>query len=151
MLPSHYHLRGKDLRITNPTEIDFAENNLVHGILPRWPKTLTADNPIKNRSKIAKYSQFFGPTGIIRSIGRIVRLVNTQFDTKHPIILEASNTIFRLFARSLSHKYFHNGLEIIRFVFKTKNALLGLRRLIRSNKSQSVARCKRKASTIHQI
>ena len=44
-------------------------------------KTLTAGKPIKNSSKIATYSPFIGPAGIIRSTGRIVRLVNTEFDT----------------------------------------------------------------------
>ena len=93
MLPSHKHFRGKDLRITDPTELDIAESKLIHlAQMESFPvelKTLTAGKPIKNSSKIATYSPFIGPTGIIRSTGRIVRLVNTEFDTKHPIILDA--------------------------------------------------------------
>ena len=30
MLPSHKHFRGKDLRITDPTELDIAESKLIH-------------------------------------------------------------------------------------------------------------------------
>ena len=47
-------------------------------------KTLIAGKPIKNTSKIATYSPFIGPAGIIHSTGRILRLVNTEFDAKHP-------------------------------------------------------------------
>ena len=93
MLPSHKHFRGKDLRITDPTELDIAESKLIHfAQMKSFPvelKTLTAGKPIKNSSKIATYSPFIGPAGIIRATGRIVRLVNTEFGTKHPIILDA--------------------------------------------------------------
>ena len=30
MLPSHKRFRGKDIRITDPTEIDIAESKLIH-------------------------------------------------------------------------------------------------------------------------
>ena len=113
MLPSHKHFRGKDLRINDPTELDIAESKLIHlAQMESFPvelKTLTAGKPIKNSSKIATYSPFIGPAGIIRSTGRIVRLVNTEFDTKHPIILDARHTLVRLLARSLHHKHFHQG------------------------------------------
>ena len=39
MLPSHKHFRGKDLRITDPTELDIAEkknSSCSDGILSRW-------------------------------------------------------------------------------------------------------------------
>ena len=89
MLPSHKHFRGKDLRITDPTELDIAASNLIHlARMESFPveiKTLTAGKPIKNSSKIATYSPFIGPAGIIRSSRRIKRLVKTEFDTKHPI------------------------------------------------------------------
>ena len=95
MLPSHKCFRGKDLRITNPTEIQIAENKLIHlaqmESIPVVLITLTA--------------------GIIRSTGRIVRLVNTEFDTKHPILLDARHTLIRLLSRSLHHKHFHQSLD----------------------------------------
>ena len=114
-------------------------------------KTLTAGKPIKNSSKIAIYSPFIGPAGIIRSTGRIVRLVNTEFDTKHPIILDARYTLVRLLARSLHHKHFQKGLDYMRSVLNLKYAILGLRRLLRSIENQCVTCRKRKASTIQPI
>ena len=91
MLPSHKHFRGKDLRITDSFELDIAESKLIHLAqmepLPIGLKTLTAGKPIKNSNKNATDTPFIGPAGIIRSTGRIVRLVETEFDTKHPILI----------------------------------------------------------------
>ena len=115
MLPSHKHFHGNDFQMTDPTELDVAERKLIHlAQMESFPvelKTLTAGKPIKNSSKIATYSPFIGLAGIIRSTGRIVRLVNIEFDTKHPILLDARHTLVRLLARSLRHKYFHQGLD----------------------------------------
>ena len=111
MLPSHKHFRVKDLRITDPTDFHIAENKLIHlaqmESLPVELKTLTSGKPTKISSKIAKYSPFIGPAGIIRSTGRIVRLVNTDFDTKNPISLDARHNLVRLLARSIHHTHFH--------------------------------------------
>ena len=82
MLPSHKHFCGKDLRTTDPTKLDIAESKLIHlaqmESFPVQLKTLTCGKPTKNSSNIATYSPFIGPAVIIRSTGRIVRLVNTD-------------------------------------------------------------------------
>ena len=152
MLPSHKHFRGKDLRINDPTEIDIAESKLIHlaqmKYFPVELKTLTAGKPIKSTSKIVTYSPFIGPAGIIRSTGRIVRLVNTEFDTKRPLLLDARHTLVCLLTRSLPHKHFHQGLDYMRSVLNVKYEILGLRRLLRSIESQCVTCRIRKASTI---
>ena len=78
MLSSQKHFRGKDLRITDPTELDIAEIKLIHPAqmesFPVELKTLKAAKSIKNSSKIATYSPFLGPASIICSTGRIARL-----------------------------------------------------------------------------
>ena len=113
MLPSHKHFRKhfcKDLRITDPTELDIAENKLIHlSQMESFPvelKTLTTGKPIKNSSKIATYSLFIGPAGIICSTGRIVRLVNTEFDTKHTKLLDARHTLIRLWPAAFTTSTF---------------------------------------------
>ena len=155
MLPSHKNFRGKDLRITDPTELDIAESKLIHRAqmesFPVELKTLTAGKPINNSSKIATYSPFIGPAGIIRSIGRIMRLVNTEFYTKQPILLDARHNLVHFLARSLHHKHFHQGLDYMRSVLNLKHAILGLRRLLRSMENQCLTCRKRQASTIQPI
>ena len=139
MLPSYKHFRGKDLRITDPLELDIAESKLIHlaqmESFPVESKTPSTDKPTNNSSKVATYSPF------------IVRLVNTEFDTMHPILLDARHTLTHLLARSLHQKHFHQGLDFMRSVLNMKYAILGLRRL-RSIKNQCVTCRKRKASTI---
>ena len=57
MLPSHKHFCCKGLRIINPTELDFAENKLIHlAQLESFPvqlKLLTAGTNTLNSSKNA--------------------------------------------------------------------------------------------------
>ena len=130
MLPSHKHFRGNDLRINDPTEFDIAENKLIHfAQMTSFPvelKTLSTGKPIRNSNKNATYSPFIGPAGIIRSTGRIVRLMNTEFDTMHPIMLDARHTLGRLLARSVHHKLFHQGSDYMRSVsvYETCNTLV---------------------------
>ena len=155
MLPSHKHFRGKDLLVTDPTELDIAEKKLIHLAQKESfsveLKPFTAGKPIKNSSKISTLSPFIGPAGIIRSIGRIVRLVNTEFDTKQPILLDARHFLVRLLTRSLHHKHFHQGLDYMRSVLNMKYAILGFRRLLWSIKIQCVTCRKHNTSTIQPI
>ena len=155
MLLSHKHFRGEDLQITDPTELDIAEIKLIHHAqIESFPvvwKTLTTGKPLNNSSKIATYSPFKRSGWIVCSTGRIVRLVNTKFDTKHPILLDAQFTLVRLLACSLHHKHFHQGLGYMCSVLNKKYAILGLRRLLRSIEHQFVPYRKRKAETIQPI
>ena len=80
-----------------------------------------------------------------------MRLVNTEFDTKLPILLDARHTLVRLLACSLHHKHFRQGLDYMRSVLNMKYAILGLRRLLRSIENQRVTCRKPKASTIQPI
>ena len=77
--------------------------------------------------------------------------MNTEFDTKHPIILKARHTLVRLLARSLHYKHFHQELDYMRSLFNKKYAILGMRRLLRSIKNQCVTCRKFKANTIQPI
>ena len=80
-----------------------------------------------------------------------MRLANTDFDTKHPILLDARHILVRFLARSLHHKHFHQGLDYMRSVLNMKYAILGLRRLLRSIENQCVTCRKLKAITIQPI
>ena len=110
MLPSHKHFRYKDLGIADIIELDSAENELIYlaqmESFPNELKTLTDGKTSQKKSKIATFSPFIGPASIIRSTGRILRLVNSEFYTRHPILFDARHTIVLLLAHSLHHKHF---------------------------------------------
>ena len=135
-LPSNKHFRDRVLRITNPTEFDFAENKLFHLVQMDFfaveVKTINAGKPNKNSSKITLHSPFIGPAVIIRSTGRIVCLVNTKFHTKHPILLYACHTLVGILIYSLHHKQINQGLDYTRSILNMKDTKPGLRRLLRS-------------------
>ena len=80
--------------------MDIAEQKLIYlsqgESFPIVLKLLRADKVITRNSRIAKYSPFIGPAGILRSTKRISRLVNSDFDSKHPIILDARHAVVRL-------------------------------------------------------
>ena len=70
-LPPHKHFRSKILEITDPYEMDIAEQKLIYlsqgETFPSELKLLRSGNVITRNSRIAKYSPFIGPSGILRS------------------------------------------------------------------------------------
>ena len=142
LLPFNAQYCGTSIEITDPLVLDIAEKNLKHlaqtDSCPAELKLLTSDKPIKSNRNIATYSPILGPAGILRSTDRIRRLVDTKFDTKHPILLHARHTVASLLARNLHHEHFHQGLDFMRVVINSKNAILGLRRLLNSTENHSV-------------
>ena len=138
ILPSNKHFCNRDLRIIDRTEFDIALNKLFHPVqmefFPVELKTPNAGKPVRNSCKIALYSPFIGPAGIIRSTGRIFCLVNNKFDNKHPISFYARQTLVRILACSLHHKHLNQVLDYMRSVSNMKFTKLGLRRLLRSIK-----------------
>ena len=119
--------------------------------LPVELKTLTAGKSIKNSAKIATYFSFIGLAGIIRFNGRIVRLVNTEFDKKQAFLLDAPGTLVHLLAGSLHHKLFYHDLDYKCSVLSMKYATLVLRRLLQFIVNQCLTCRKHKASTIQTI
>ena len=54
--------------------------------------------------RIAKFSPFIVIHGYIRSSGRIKRLIELRFDTKHPFVIEACHTFVKLFLQHIQLK-----------------------------------------------
>ena len=133
-LPSHIHFRSSILEITDPCEMDIAEQKLIYMSqgekFPSELKLLKSGKVITRNSRIAKYSPFIGPAGILRSTGRISRLVNSDFDSKHPIILDARHAVVRLLVKHLHLRNFHHSLDYMRAVVNLKYVVLNLQWLL---------------------
>ena len=151
-LPSHKHFRPSILEFTDPCEMDIAEqklNYLSQGeTFPSELKLLRSGKIITKNSRIAKYSPFIGPAGILRSTGRISRLVVSDFDSKQPIILDALHAVVRLLVKHLHLRNFHQGLDYMRAVVNLKYVVLNLRWLLRNIENTCVVCRKRKAQTV---
>ena len=151
-LPSHKHFRSSILEITDPSEMDIAEQKLIYmsqgETFPSELKLLRYGKVIARNSRIAKYSPFIGPAAILRSTGRISRLVNSDFDSKHPIILDAGHAVVRLLVQHWHVRNFHQGLDYMRAVVNLKYVVLNSRWLLRNIENTCVACRKRKAQTV---
>ena len=105
--------------------------------------TITSSKP----SKITTWSTFLGRAGTVRSIGRIVRFVNTEFDTKHPILLDTRHTLVGLLFRSRRHMHFHQDLDYMCSVLNMVCAIL----VLSSIKNQSLIYRKGKTGIMQPV
>ena len=85
LLPSHESHRTLDGSIADPVELDEAERHLQHLVqgesFNTERKDLLDNKSVKKSSRIAQFTPFIGPHGLIRSSGRLRRLVEIDFDT----------------------------------------------------------------------
>ena len=113
-------------------------------------KILLENKPVKRSSRIAPLSPFIGPNRLIRSAGRIKRLVEVDFDVKHPIVLDARHAFVKLFLRH-THVKHHQGIDYLRAKMQERYTILKLRSLLRSIKSNCVTCRMFRAATIQPI
>ena len=106
---------------------------------------------VKRNSRIAPYSPFIGPNRLIRSAGRIKRLVEADFDVKHPIVLDARLPFVKLFLRHTHVKHHHQGIDYLRDKVQERHAILKLRSSLRFIKSNCVTCRMLRAATIQPI
>ena len=100
--------------------MDIAEQKLIYlsqgEPIPSELKLLRSGKVITRYSLIAKYSPFIGPAGILRSTDCISRLVDSDFDSNHPIIVDARHAIVRLLVKHLHLRNFDQDLVYMRAV-----------------------------------
>ena len=102
LLPSHKYYRNADGSIVYPM-FDEAERHLHYVVQCESSnaerKYLLESKPVKRSSRIAQFFPFNEPDCLIRPAGRIKRLVEVDFDVKHPIVLDARHAFVKLFFR----------------------------------------------------
>ena len=155
LLPSPECYRNVDGSITDPTELDEAERHLQYLVqgesFNAERKDLLGNKPVKRSSRIAPFSPFIGPNRLIRSAGRIKRLVEVDFDVKHPIVLDARHAYVKLFLRHNHVKDHHQGIDYLRAKIQERYTILKLRSSLRSIKSNCVTCRKFRAATVQPI
>ena len=85
LLPSNESYSTVDGSIADPVELDEAERHLQYLVQEESFNTerkyLLENKSVKRSSRIAQFTPFIGPHGLIRSSGRLQRLVEIDFDT----------------------------------------------------------------------
>ena len=160
LLPSHECYRNTDGSIIDPIELDEAERHLQYLVqgesFTSERKDLLENKHVKRSSRIAPFSPFVGPNGLIRSAGRIKRLVEVDFVKKlillkHPIVLDARHFFVKLFLRHTHVKHHHQGIDYLRAKVQERYTILKLRSSLRSIKSNCLTCRKFRAATIQPI
>ena len=155
LLPSHECYCNVDGGIIDPTELDEAERHLQYLVqgesFNAERKDLLENKPVKRSSRIAPFSPFIGPNRLIRSAGRIKRLVEVDFDVKHPIVLDARHAFVRLFLRYTHVKHHHQGIDYLRAKVQERYTIPKLRSSLRSIKSNCLTCRMFRAATIQPI
>ena len=103
---------------------------------------------ISKSSRIVSLSPFVGPNGVLRCTGRTRRLNVSDFDAKHPIILDGRHPLVKLFVHHLHALYCHQGSDYVRAQLQQRFFILRIRSLLRSVKSDCFVCRKRKAETL---
>ena len=154
-LTSHECYRNADGSITDPTDLEEAERHFQYLVQEESfnaeRKDLLKNKPVKRSSRIAPFSQFIRPNRLIWSAGRIKRLVEVDFDVKHPIVLDASHAFVKLFLRHTHIKHHRQGFNYLRAKIQERYTILKLRSSLRSIKSNCVTCRQFRAATIQPI
>ena len=128
LLPKHAGYRNPDGSITDPTELDEAERHLQYLVqgdsFEAERKDLLDNKLVKRSSRIAPHSPFISPNGLIRSSGRIKRLIEVGFNVKYPIILDARHPFVKLFLEHTHVKHYHQGVEYLRSIVQEHYTVL---------------------------
>ena len=144
LLPKHGGYRNPDGSITDSTELDESERHLqylVQGESFQTERKDLLDNKfVKRSSRTAPHSPFISPNGLIRSSGRIKRLIEVGFNVKYPIILDARHPFVKLFLEHTHVKHYHQGVEYLRSIVQEHYTVLELRSSLRSIKAHCL-RC----------
>ena len=89
LFPKLKHFRGPIAQLTDSAELAIAKDKLLllaqSELFSVEFKQLQSRIPVKRSSRIAGYSPFIGPGALIRFTGRIQRLAEINFETKHLI------------------------------------------------------------------
>ena len=144
LLPSHECYRNADGSILDTTELDEAERHLqylLQGDSSNAERKDLENKPVKRSSRIAPFSPLIGSNRLIRLAGRIKRLVEVDFDVKHPIILDARHAFVKLFLSVENHnhvKHHHQGIDYLQAKVQERYTILRLRSSLRSIKPNCV-------------
>ena len=145
LLPKHAGYRSLDGSITDPTELDEAERHLQYLVqgesFETERKDLLNNKSVKRCSRIALHSAFTSSNGLMRSSGRIKRLMEVGFNVKYPIILDAGHPFVKLFLENTHVKHFHQGVEYLRSIVQEHYTVRKLRSSLRSIKAHCL-RCR---------
>ena len=155
LLPKNEDYRSDSGLVTDPNEMRNAEMRLFYLIQQESfsleLKCLLKQSPVNNSSKISQFSPFIGPQSLLRATGRTKQLTVSNFDAKHPILLDSRHPAVRLYLEQLHETHCHQGVDYMRALVQQQFAIVKLRTALRSIVTKCVTCRKRRAETLNPI
>ena len=128
LLPKNESKRTDNGFITDPAELDDARQRLFHLVqlesFDTEKKCLLKSSPFNKSSKIAEFSPFIAPNGLLRASGRTKQLDVATFEMKHPILLDSRHPLVRLFLENFHRNQCHQGVEYLRALIQKEYAIV---------------------------
>ena len=118
---------------------------------PAEKKSLLKESPLSSSSKILQFSPFIGPQALLRATGRTKQLEVSNFDAKHPILLDSRHPAVRLLLEHLHQSHCHQGMDYLRALVQQHFAIVKLRSALRTIVSKCVTCRKRRAETLNPM
>ena len=155
LLNKNCFYRCPSAAITDPAELEHAEQRLFYiaqseSFLSE-KSNLLKSSPLSRTSKIAQYSPFIGPNGLIRASGRTKQLNVATFDVKHPVVLDGRHPLVRLLLEHLHKNHYHQGVDYLRALVQQRFAVVKLRTTLRTIVTRCVTCRKRRAETLNPV
>ena len=155
LLPQNEVFRTATGSIADPMELTNAQQKLFYltqeESFPMEKKSLLNQAPISASSKLRQFTPFVGPKGLLRATGRTEQLAASNFDAKHPILLDSRHPVVRLYLEQLHETHCHQGADYLRALVQQQLAIVKLRTALRSIVSKCVTCRKRRARTLNPI
>ena len=143
LLPKYREYGTNTGAIVDPAELENAEQLEKGKVLKSTPHNKTC--------KLAQFSPFIGPNGLLRASGRTKNPNGANFDLKHSIRLDARHYLVRLLFEHTHVQHCHQGVDYLRALIQQRLAVFKLRKTLRTIVSSSVTSCKRKAETVTPV
>ena len=155
LLPKNSDYRTDTGANIDPSELENAEQHLFYLTQSESfqveKRNLLKSTPLSKTSKLAQFSPFTGPNGLLRASGRTKNLDVATFDVKHPIILDARHRLIKLLLEHLHTQNCHQGVCYLRALVQQRFAVVKLRTVLRTIVWRCVVCRKRRAETLAPI
>ena len=118
---------------------------------PMEKKSLLDQTQISSSSKLRQFTSFVRPKSLLRATGRTKQLAASNFDAKHPVLLDSRHPVVRLYLQQLHETHCHQGVDCLRALVQQQLANVKLRTALKSIVLECVICRKRRAKTLNPI
>ena len=151
--PRYRQFRYVNGKIEDPSGLENAKKKLLYlSQVDSFSNDLLAAKGQKSgKPRLLSYSPFIGPDNFLRSQGRLRRLQDIGYDTKHPVLLDGKHPFIKLMLIYLHQSYHHLGFDYVRAQVGHKYIILKIRATLRTIRYQCIPCRKRDAAIVNPI